>query len=487
MVSSFELIDDLLGGTARMREVGERWMPREPNELVNQYRLRLSRSFLFNALRDTLDNLVSRPFSRKTTVKPDPSEDDVLEDMVNDMDLEGSNLTNFAKDVFEIGSTYGIAYILTDYPVTSSEGTPTLAEERSEKIRPYFTAYRPHDVIGWKSERMKNGKRRMTQVRLIEHRDESESPATFDTKEVKYVRVISMNETGVGGTWQLFRQGEKSLEAAGQGTHTFDEIPLDVVYFKKRRDAKVRYMRGEPPLQDLAEMNLCHWHSSSDQRNALRFTRFGMLVQTGVSLEEAKKPVTVGPGYVFRSTEPTATFSFCESSGDGVAVGENDLKRIEERMELLGLRPLVEATSNSTATGKTIDENKTETAIQLWIRAVEEGLSSAFRRAFKMMARDEPEGFAIDIFSDFSTLLPDPTILTFLQGMRTGGDLSRVTFLEEVKRRGILSPSVDPEAEAEEAANDAPLLPNPFGDPKADPDNPKPDPTGKPPFPSATS
>ncbi|HDY86886.1 MAG TPA: hypothetical protein ENH82_02085, partial [bacterium] len=53
MAEKWDLINDLLGGTKAMQASGEKWLPSEPAESQLAYDARLSRSVLYNGLRDT--------------------------------------------------------------------------------------------------------------------------------------------------------------------------------------------------------------------------------------------------------------------------------------------------------------------------------------------------------------------------------------------------------------------------------------------------
>ena len=48
MAQDWTLIHDLMGGTRAMRSAGEKWLPREPGESPEAYRIRLGRTYLFN-------------------------------------------------------------------------------------------------------------------------------------------------------------------------------------------------------------------------------------------------------------------------------------------------------------------------------------------------------------------------------------------------------------------------------------------------------
>lgn len=502
MAAKWELIEDLLSGTDAMRAKGERWLPREAHESVNNYRTRLARSFLYNGLRDTIEKLTAKPFSRPVNVKPESLGSEQLDGIAEDVDRAGTNITQFARRLFEWAVSFGKAHILVDYPVVQ-EGL-NLAQERAVDARPVLLAIDPRDVIGWRSERDPGGEERLTQVRIKEKRWVANGP--YASKCIEYVRVINAPPTiaqnaeqpavedaqSATGTWELWELKDgKTYVKVQSGTHTFPGVPLVTLYFKRNE-----FMTADPPMSDLAEMNLCHWQSSSDQRNILRFSRFGMWKATGMSQEEVEKPLTVGPSFSFKSVNPDADFAYVEPQGAAIKLGEEDLRRIEQRMETLGMQPLIQTTADSTAMGKRIDESKTETTIQSWVRIVEEAIERAYQMAAEWLGTDLPEEFAIDIFSDFGISANGTADLEFLLKARTSGDLTRLTFLQEIKRRGVLADSVDPEEEAEEADAQAssfgmqPLIPGqnpnqppPPNEDDEDEDDPAQEDPATPPFP----
>jgi hypothetical protein len=58
-----------------------------------------------------------RPFTVPLTLNDDiPA---VIKDNLDDVDLEGRNFHTFARDVFRTGLSYGIGYILVDFPTTT--------------------------------------------------------------------------------------------------------------------------------------------------------------------------------------------------------------------------------------------------------------------------------------------------------------------------------------------------------------------------------
>ena len=221
------------------------------------------------------------------------------------------------------------------------------------------------------------------------------------------------------------------------------------------------FMVSEPPLWALAETNLAHWQSYSDQRNALRFARMAILHQTGVSPEEVKKPLKIGPTATVRTTNPSATLAFVEHSGQSMKIGADDLQTLKQDMDDLAGQPLMIRPSGSlTATEKAIDEGKAAATILAWIRALETGLEQAYKLAAEWIGATIPDTFRVNIYSDFALTFKSSEDTTVLTAMRTSGNLSQRTYLEEIQRRGVLSDKVDIDEELDRIANEAPPPPD---------------------------
>jgi len=193
----------------------------------------------------------------------------------------------------------------------------------------------------------------------------------------------------------------------------------------------------------LAWLNLAHWQSMSDQRNILRFARVGLLFAAGFSDEELEEGLTIGPNQLIRSTNESAKVTYVEHKGNAIATGQQDLDKLEERMKVLGLQPIMQRSGNQTATGRVLDESRTHTSIQAWIRSLENTLRQAFEYATRWSKQELPEDFSIDINNDFGLSERATDDVRSLIEMRKAAQISSETFLREVKRRGLLAEVVD--------------------------------------------
>ena len=445
MSKRWDLLHDLLGGTEGMRKARDKWLPMEPRETSSAYDNRLRRSYLYNAYRDTVEKLVSKPFSRPVNVSGQLPER--LGSMVGNMDLSGRDLTQFSRDVFTAGVTYGISHILVDFPQFAP--TATLADERSSGVRPLFVHVPPTNLIGWRTETQENGEQLVVQARIYE--TQIEPSGAYGDHEVEYIRVYTPEN------WQVWRRVKGGKEGdfvlVDEGAHTFGAVPLTTFYV-----SRTGTFTGAPPLEDLAWLNLAHWQSLSDQRNILRFARVGLLFAAGFSDEEMEEGLTIGPNQLIRSTNESAKVSYVEHKGAAISAGQDDLDKLEDRMKVLGLQPLVSRTGNQTATGRALDESRTHTAIQAWVRSLENTLRQAFDMAARWIKLDLPADFALDINNDFGLSERAADDIKSLIEMRNTSQLSAETFLREVKRRGLLSEAVDIEEEIDLIESEGPSL-----------------------------
>lgn len=423
MSKDWTLLEDLLGGTKLMRARAEGWLPREPLEDPQGYQLRLQRSFLFGAYADTIDRLSTKPFSKPVTVVgtlPEP-----LDTLQWDADNKGTPLTSFAKLVFRTGLVYGLSHILIDFPQSTAE---TKADE--DGLRPFFVHVHPRNLLGWQFDDMG-----LAQVRIAERK--IEPLGRWGDQFVDYIRVITRDEFAL---FKKLPNKPQTWQEIDRGPHTFGSVPL-VTYYIERTGQ----LTANPPLERLAFMNLAHWQSSSDQRNILRFARSAILYATGITEEEVKT-VRVGPTSIIRSVNKDAKFGYAEHSGKAIKAGADDIRTLEEQMEVLGMQPHIQRTAKSTATGKVLDESKTQSSIQAWLRDLEGAIVRGFEMAAQWMNKTLPNDFAVDVFSDFGLGLQGQTSLDQLLKSRKERQIDHKTYLTEVRRRGLLQDDTDIDA-----------------------------------------
>lgn len=434
----WELPRTLMGGTRSMRAARRKYLPQEPAETDEAYENRLSRSTLFNAFRKTVRDMTGKVFAKPIVLGDDVPQ--AIQDFAENIDLAGRHLDVFARDVFFDAMQPGISFILTEMPAPLKKGTGrngevTRADDQSANRRPYLCHIKAEDVIGWQSTTI-NGVVTLTQVRIREF--ETVPDGAFNETMIPQVRVL------YPGRWEIYREvtegddkGKWTLH--DKGTTSLKVIPLAPVYLNR-----TGFMTGEPPLEDLADLNVAHWQSGSDQRHILHFARVPVMFAAGFDNDT---PVTIGGNSMIRSTSPEARVEVVEHTGAAIGAGDKDLQNIEFQMQTQGLSLLVPQPGGKTATGEVHDDQKENSQLAMMARA----LGDAIEQSFGFMAEymsvkvdGDKAGGSVTVNSDFGIMAGAaadvPNIIA-----AEGKVIDKETAIDELKRRGFLADSVDAE------------------------------------------
>jgi hypothetical protein len=428
MQSDLELVNALMGGTETMRAAGQKYLPKEPKESKDAYNNRLMRSVLFNAFSDTVQKLVGKPFSKSVTIKDTTPEN--IKTWSEDIDRCGSNITSFAREVFRSGLIDGLTHILVDYPQKKAENL-SLADEQAIEARPYAVNIKASNLIAWRSETV-NGVEELTQIRIFE---QSTVPdGQWGERQVNRIRVIT--KTG----FELYELKDKKWKQIESGETSLGYIPL-VTYYTN----KIGFMSAKPPLIDLAYLNVQHWQSSSDQEHILHFIRFPLLHGAGFNSDQ--KQIDIGPNRMILSEDPNAKLVYVEHSGAAVDAGRQSLKDIEDKMASLGMQILTKRSGDVTATSDALDTAKSHSALQDMIRRLENTFSEVFWLMGKWVNQNADNVSGVNINQDFGLSLVSGKDEDTLLKSRMAGEISRTTYLSEMKRRNVLSEDLNIEDE----------------------------------------
>ncbi|MEX0803328.1 MAG: DUF4055 domain-containing protein [Candidatus Binatia bacterium] len=429
----------LMGGTMAMRRARIKYLPQEPAETDKAYEIRLERSFLFNGYAKTVGDMAGKVFT-----KPIALGDDMPPELIGyaeNIDLTGQNLDVFSHAVFSDALAEGISYILVemDRAPTNEDGSPVRlnrAQEAAMNRRPWMVHVKARQVLGWRSQAV-NGVETLTQFRFIE--TVTEDDGEFGEEDVEQVRVFSRE--GSTATWAIYRRtGETQAGGTGgqawalhdEGPITIGEIAICPVYV-----ARTGFMRGTPPLANLAESNLAHWQSQSDQRNILHVARVPILFGAGIDDTESW---AIGANRMVTSTNPEAKLEYVEHSGAAIESGRQDLKDLEFQMQVLGLELLVPKPGGQTATGAAIDQAKMNAPLSMMANALKDALEQAFgfMAMFVGLSRDQGGG-SLTVNTDFGVSLRDAQDVVALLDAVKSQIISRETFIKEMQRRGVLA------------------------------------------------
>ncbi|WP_176559986.1 DUF4055 domain-containing protein [Teichococcus rhizosphaerae] len=428
-----------MGGTEAMRQAGEDLLPREPKESLQAYRLRVSRSYLFNGFRRTVESLAGKAFRKPVALGQDVPRE--LETWSWNFDLTGRDVSEFGRALLQDTLSSGLSFILVDHPPAVPGST--LADQRQRGDRPYATHVRAVDALGIRSTRV-GGVEMVTRARIAETVPDLSSPWS-DDGVIHQVRVLEP------GRWAVYRQtSRKDWVLHEQGTTSLPYVPLFPVYGRR-----TGFCDGRSPLSDLAWLNLAHWQSYSDYRNILRTASVGFMFGAGIDKDSLGGQFDIGPNRMLVVADPQAKLGYVEHSGAALGSLREHLDSLKEEMAVLGAEMLVRQEARQ-RTATEVSLNSSESDSQL--AAVVDGLSGSLTAAAQAMADFAGLGDCgtWTVSTDFADIPTSQSDLTTLLQLRATGELSRETLYAELQRRGLLSEAFDAAIEGDRLAAEPP-------------------------------
>lgn len=440
MMAQTQRIADIDAGGDNMRAKGDKYLPQFPQEDDASYKARKDSTWLFNGVRKTVKDMTGKLFAKPVTLaQPD---DNPLNELMSNVDMEGRDLSNFGQDVFKAGLKRGLSFIMVDAPRREGEFTAGQAQELG--LRPSMTLLPLDCVIGWQWVNI-NNRPQLTQFRIAETAEDP-GRTEFSDETVEQVRVLDLIDGRV--QVRIYRS-----QSAGNGpatsasglelveTYTTDQTEIMVTPFYTDRTG---FLTALSPLDDLAEVNLAHWRSQSDQANIMHHARAPMKYFHGYTAEDMTA-FTESPGYAFVNSNEAAEAGVIEHSGQAIAAGRTELKDMEFQMQAMGLQLVISKTGNNTATGDSIDEGKANGTLTTWA----DNLKDALEIAAGWMADLAGVAAETDVFVNKQFAALDHLTMDQVRDMYVNGVISKHTYIQEGRRRGVLDESVDAADEEE--------------------------------------
>lgn len=421
MQKHWELPEALRGGVEAMRN--KTWLPQEPRESNAAYEVRKSRSFLYNLYWRVINSITALAFIKPVNISNVPKE---LEYLQWNFDGNNRSLTEFAYDMTIDAIHYGLSHAVMEFPKLPYQ--MNLKEFRESGYKPYGVLVNPTQVIGVKFLNV-DGVTVPNKIRIMYESIEERSDDEWGEKLVKRIKIYSHNGVEIHRYDSEFDTGFTPEEVVNT---ELGIIPMVTCYSNK-----VGEMKGYPALADLASLNLCHFQSSSDQRNILHIARVPIILAAGFD-EDELDGIEIGANRMIRSSNAEAKIEHVEHSGSAMKAGSDDLDKLEMQMATLGAEMLLsKSVSRQTATARRIDQNESMSTLQLTLRSVERAIEVMYEIAGRYIGVDA-SNVSVSIGDDLSSANePNPT--TALIALWQTGLLTEEQVVDEAKRQGILS------------------------------------------------
>lgn len=264
--SKWLLISDVLKGEEQIKAQGMKYLPLENMEgdayaeqFVARYAAYKGRAVFYNATARTLAGFVGQVFDKP----PHQEFPEALKYLQEDPCGSGVTLEQLAKLALAGTVSTGRAGLWADFPDTG--GSYSVADIRSGEVRPTITYYPALDIRNWRT--IKRKARTLLSLVVLRERVEVEEANNYFLTRYEYrYRVLRLEDNvytvTVYDPWSAVQKERKYIPTDVDG-NTFNEIPFTFIGIAEN-DSSV----DEPPMYDLASLNIAHYRNSADYEDA---------------------------------------------------------------------------------------------------------------------------------------------------------------------------------------------------------------------------
>jgi len=190
---AWQRIRDVMAGDRAIKRAGEKYVPRLDSQTEDEYRAYVERGFFYNATARTVSGFVGMIFRRDPVLQL-PADSaalhPVLKEFVNDVDLLGTTLDSYSKNLVQDVVALGRAGTLIDW---GASGQPQGVLANRHENRAYVCMYAAEAVLNWRQERIK-GRMELSLVVLAESASVPQEDDAFVVEQVPQIRVLRLVE-----------------------------------------------------------------------------------------------------------------------------------------------------------------------------------------------------------------------------------------------------------------------------------------------------
>jgi hypothetical protein len=404
----------------------------------------LKRTPFFNASGRTVEGMVGLVF-RKTPLAVMPTG---IAATLEDITLTGVTAESFASDMLTEVETVNRVGVLVEYPRMSAPAE-TVAQVEALNLRPYLSMYKAESIINWRVSRVNNVMRPVLVVLL----ETTEIEGTFETTFNQQIRALRLTE-GIYTQEIYLKSNEKDgWILTDTLVPMMNNAPMDFIpFFMNEGEFKVK----KPPLLDLFDLNLSHYRTTADLEHGAHFTGLPMLFVAGVELAPTES-IAVGSSTAYTTSNPNATATYTEFTGQGLGSLEKLLDRKEAQMAAIGARMLAPEKSGVEAAQTLEIKRAGETSV---LASHANAVSATMTKALTVLAQWMGVSGEISyrLNTDFMPLRLTPQDLTALVGAWQSGGISKQTFFYNLQQGELVAPGKTFEDEEGEIETSAPTI-----------------------------
>ena len=446
---------DTYGGREKVIAAGTAYTPQLPAATPQAQYDYLNRGNFYNAVRRTVSGLTGGIF-QKTPRFDVPR---ALEPWLQDVTLTNIPIEQFALSCSEevlLMARQGILVEMSD-------------SELLEK-RPYFVSYTAENIVNWDTTTL-DGDEILTllvvqeQPRVVNEEDRFR----YDTLEQYRELRLHLDGNQLRYTQQRWRRspGGGELELYGpEITPLRRGEPLPFIPFVFLGPAYTTPELKDPPLLDLAELNLAHWRNTCDHEQGLHLVALPTPYVSGMKGSgDDVDALQIGPSTVW-ILDKDGKAGMVEFSGAGMGALEKALLAKQHQMATLGAKLLEEqpTVAQETATAVLARHAGEHATLRTMAQAMEQGLTSALQlmawwQGLETSPQDIP--VRVELNKDFLQVKAAPQEIQTALATLQAGEISYKTFWNILTEGGWARYGVTDEEEKKEISREPEQAPPP--------------------------
>jgi hypothetical protein len=301
----------------------------------------------------------------------------------------------------------------------------TVAQVQSLNLRPYIKLYTTENIINWDTELI-NNQNELSLLVLQEVYNVNIN--MFEREDKVRYRVYSIEENIV--ICRIFEsnsdQSKGNFSIVSESIPVMNGKPLNSIPFIPITAEDLTIEPSNPPLLDLANINLNHWGISCEYRNILHYLGSPVLTITGYQGQRGEE-ISIGAKSVIRLPDPTAKVYYTALSADGLSGVKDAMTEQKNAMLALGARLLAPESSSqiSENTMQMKTAGQRATIIQI-ADTVSRGIEKALNIIAKWQGDNTLQVFKLN--TDYNLAEMNPQLMT---AMFTGNQIGLVP-LEDI-------------------------------------------------------
>ena len=410
----WDIINDCLEGQDKVKKMGEKYLPcpgksgskiNDDPEVKERYADYKLRAVFYPVTSQTRANLIGDIFRKDPVIEIKNAD---LQPLIEDVTGSGVSLNQFCKDAFKEVLSFGRCGILADFPEVPQGTVVTRGDIESGRFRPSLNLYDKYSIINWRTT-TKGGESYLSLLVLEEciydDTDDFELKSKKQWREFRFVEDGGLEKLRV----RVYEKGKPS-ESDPDGfivtQETFpkdkSQNPLSRIPFQFIGSWDNTPEPDEPPLYNLAALNIAHYRNSADTEESSFIHSQPTLKVVGIN-EHWYNEVLKGKLLLrARAGLPLPV----GADADLIQMQANTMSRElmkdkEEQMKAIGARLVEPGRVQQTATQSFFEESAELSTVQRIANNVSEAIRYALRDA-SLYITDEasPDDITLRIESD---------------------------------------------------------------------------------------